>query len=82
MPLTELFVKKNFGNIQPQERRDYSGSMNSLLYEGYGTPGISEDTAGWTIIKHTVDGSGYDIESQPKLKLVWTLRAIYSYDTP
>ncbi len=82
MPLTSQFIKKNFGNIQPQERRDYSGNMNSLLYEGYATPGISEDTAGWLIIKHTVDGSGYDIESQPKLGLIWTMRSIYNYDSP
>lgn len=80
--LTDQAIKKTFGNVQPQERRDYTGTLNSLLYEGYATPGISEDTAGWVIIKHTVDGSGYDLESQPKYGLIWTLRAIYNYGQP
>jgi len=80
--LTDQAIKKTFGNVQPQERRDYSGTGNSLIYEGYATPGITEDIAGWVIIKHTVDADGFDTESQPKYGLIWTLRAIYSYDSP
>ena len=82
MPLTDQAIKKTFGNIEPQQRRDYTGPLNSLLYEAYATPGISEDIAGWVIIKHTVDANGYDLASQPKYGLVYTLRNIYNYDSP
>lgn len=82
MPLTEKAQAYNFGHAEPQQRRDYSGPGSALIYEGYATPGISEDTAGWVIIKHSFDGSGFDTESQPKFGLIWTLRTIYSYDSP
>lgn len=82
MPLTESFKKKIFGNTEPQQRRDYSAPGNALLYEAYATPGISEDTMGWVIIKHSYDANGADNETQPKWPLIYTLRAIYSYDTP
>lgn len=82
MPLTESAKKRNFGNVQPQDRRDYSGTNNAMVYEGYATPGISEDTPGWIIIKHTIDGTGLDVESQPKYGVIWTLRTIYNYASP
>lgn len=80
--LTDQAIRKTFGNIQPQERRDYSGPGNSLQYEAYATPGISEDTAGWVIIKHSFNGGNADIESQPKYGLIYTLRTIYDYGSP
>lgn len=82
MPLTESAKKKNFGNVEPQQRRDYSGPGNTMLYEGYAAPGVSEDVAGWIIVKHSFDSNNADSESQPKYGLVWTLRAIYNYANP
>lgn len=82
MPLTESAKKYNFGNTEPQQRRDYGGPGSALLYEGYASPGTSEDTAGWVIVKHSFNVDGFDTESQPKRGLIWTLRAIYNYDTP
>lgn len=82
MPLTESAKKKYFGNTEPQQRRDYSGPGDTMLYEGYAAPGVSEDTAGWIIAKHSFDSNNADTESQPKWGLIWTLRSIYDYDTP
>lgn len=81
--LTESAKKFSFGHVEPQQRRDYSGPGNSLLYEGYATPGISEDTAGWIIIKHSFNAGNMDTESQPKYGCIWTLRATaYDYNSP
>lgn len=82
MPLTESAKKWSFGNIEPQQLRDYSGPGNSLQYEGYATPGVSEDTAGWVIIKHEFNAGNADTGGKPKYGLIWTLRAIYSYNSP
>lgn len=80
--LTEHAIRKTFGNVQPQERRDYSGPGGNLQYEAYAAPGISEDTAGWLIVKHSFDANNTDIEAQPKYGLIYTLRAIYDYSQP
>lgn len=82
MPLTENFIRKNFGNIQPQEERDYSGPGNTLLYEGWATPGVSTATSGWTIIKHSFNAGNMDTQSQPKIGIIWDLRTIYNYTSP
>lgn len=82
MPLTQTANRKQFGNVEPQQRRDWTGPSSQLLYEGYAAPGVSEDTAGWVIIKHSFDASSNDKESQPKYGLIWTLRSIYDYSSP
>ncbi len=82
MSLTESFKKKWFGKVEPQQLRDYSAPGNALLYEGYATPGISEDTAGWVIVKHSYDGNGADDQTQPKLGVIWDLRTVYNYYSP
>jgi hypothetical protein len=82
MPLTESFKKRIFGNTEPQQQRDYSGPGNTLLYEGYATPGIKTSTAGYVIVKHSFDVNNMDIESQPKVGLIWDLRSVYDYTNP
>lgn len=82
MSLTESAKKFYFGHAEPQQLRDYSAPNDALLYEGYATPGISEDTSGWIIVKHSYDGNGADDQTQPKIGLVWSLRAIYNYNSP
>lgn len=81
MPLSESAKKFWFGNIEPQYRLDYSGTGGAIKYEGYATPGTSEDAAGWVILEHTTV-NGADTAGKPKYGLVWTLRAIYNYDSP
>ncbi len=82
MPLTESFKKKQFGNTEPQQERDYSGPGNTLLYEGYATPGVLTSVAGWVIIKHSFDSGNMDTQSQPKIRVIWDLRSIYDYSSP
>ena len=82
MPLTESAKKYSFGHVEPQQLRDYSGPGNTLLYEGYGTPGIATSTAGWIIVKHSYDVNGADNQTQPKYGLIWDLRGIYNYSQP
>lgn len=80
--LTESAKKRTFGNVEPQQMRDYSGPGGTLLYEGYATPGISTAIAGWVIVKHSFNSGNADIETQPKYGLIWDLRTIYDYSTP
>lgn len=84
MSLTDSFKNKTFGNAEPQQLRDYTGGQEgtNLLYEGYAAPGVSQDTAGWVIVKHSYGPTGADTQTQPKYGLVWTLRSIYSYNSP
>lgn len=82
LPLTESAKKKNFGNVEPQQMRDWSGPGGALLYEGYATPGISQNVSGWCIIKHSFDSNNFDNESQPKFGLIWAIRTIYDYSVP
>lgn len=82
MPLTESAKKFWFGNVEPQYRFDPSGPGGTILYEGYATPGVSEDLPAWVVVKHTFDGNNVDIEGQPKYGIVWTLRATYDFDVP
>lgn len=80
--LTESQKKFQFGNTEPQQRRDYSGAGNTLEYEGYASPGTAETTAGWVIIKHTVNNDNADVQSQPKFGVIWTIRSMYNFNTP
>lgn len=81
MPLTESFKKKQFGNTEPQQERAYTDDLY-LTYEGYASPGVSQDTAGWVIVKHTLNDNNLDTQSRPKIGVIWSLREIYDYDSP
>lgn len=81
MPLTESFKRKQFGNTEPQQERDYTNDLY-LIYEGYASPGVPTSTAGWVILKHTLNGNNLDTQSRPKIGVIWDLRQIYDYNSP
>ncbi len=69
-------------SLMLQQRIAYSGANTE--YMGYADPGISENDAGWLIIKWTYNSSGYAETKKfaggsKAFDKIWTNRAGYDY---
>jgi hypothetical protein len=79
MPITESAKKYHFGNIEPQQLRDYSGPGNTLLYEGFSVQGTPQASPGWVILKHIFDGNNMDKGTSMLVGKSYSIRSSYTF---